>query len=210
MALAWTGILPSNAIACRSWASSSELFAEIGLTEGGTIERVSKPLYRIVLGILRTAESAVRRLIIAAARDIVVEYKPRRPASVGSQSLRARQRHRAKPSRSANAALVQIVRPAQALSPSLQKDAPGPEPRIHVFGEPDPRAPIFRLLGQQPPTAPAPPPVPDVEETVDDGTVNARPLIRRLLAITDALQDIPRQAHAARALAGPSQRRAPS
>ena len=57
-----------------------ELFAEIGLTEGGTIERVSKPLYRYVLGILRTAESAVRRLIIAAARDIVVEHKPRRPA----------------------------------------------------------------------------------------------------------------------------------
>ena len=58
------------------------LFARIGLSEGITIERVSKPVYREVLGILRTAESAVRRLIIAAARDIVVEYKPRRPASV--------------------------------------------------------------------------------------------------------------------------------
>ncbi len=58
------------------------LFARIGLTEGLTIERVSRPVYREVLGILRTAESAVRRLIIAAARDIVVEYKPRRPASV--------------------------------------------------------------------------------------------------------------------------------
>ena len=58
-----------------------KLFAEIGLTEGGTVERVSKPVYRYVLGILRTAESAVRRLIVAAARDIVVESKPRRPAS---------------------------------------------------------------------------------------------------------------------------------
>ncbi len=59
-----------------------ELFAKIGLTEGVTIERVPKPLYRDVLGILRTAESAVRRLIVAAARDIVVEPKPRRPVSV--------------------------------------------------------------------------------------------------------------------------------
>ena len=33
-----------------------------------------------------------------------------------------------------------------------------------------------------------------MEETVDDGTVDPGPLIRRLLAITDALQDIPRQA----------------
>ena len=59
----------------------AKLFAEIGLTEGGTVERVPKPVYRYVLGILRTAESAVRRLIFAAARDIVVEYKPRRPGS---------------------------------------------------------------------------------------------------------------------------------
>jgi hypothetical protein len=70
----------------------------------------------------------------------------------------------------------------------------GPEPRIHVFDEPDPRAPIFRLLGLHLPTAPAPPPVADVKEAVDDGTVDARHLVRRLFAIVDALQDIPRQA----------------
>ena len=33
-----------------------KLFAEIGLTEGGTVERVPKPVYRYVLGILRKAE----------------------------------------------------------------------------------------------------------------------------------------------------------
>ena len=46
-----------------------KLFAEIGLAEGGTVERLSKPLHRLILSQLRTAESAVRRLIIAAARD---------------------------------------------------------------------------------------------------------------------------------------------
>jgi hypothetical protein len=33
-----------------------------------------------------------------------------------------------------------------------------------------------------------------VKETIDDGTVDARHLVRRLLAAADALQDIPRHA----------------
>ena len=56
------------------------LFVMIGLTEGTTVERVPKSVYRYVLGILRTAESAVRRLIIVAARDIVVEPRKGGPA----------------------------------------------------------------------------------------------------------------------------------
>ena len=56
-----------------------ELFAEIGLTAGGMVEKVSRPVYRKVQRVLRSAESAVRRLIIASARDIVVEPSPRRP-----------------------------------------------------------------------------------------------------------------------------------
>jgi hypothetical protein len=169
-----------------------ELFAEIGLTEGGTVERVSKPLYRFVLGRLRTAESAVRRLIIVAARNIVVEPKPKRPASAGPKVPRKstgepRQRRKRRPS-------FGLFDPLKRFRRRFKKMRRGPEPRIRFFDEPDPRAPIFRLLGQHPPTAPVPPPVPDVEERVDDGTVDARHLIRRLLAITDALQDIPRQA----------------
>ena len=59
--------------------------------------------------------------------------------------------------------------------------------------------------------APAPvPAAPVVEEKVDDGTVNARPLIRRLLAVTDALRDIPRQAlRLARWQARPKEERRP-
>jgi hypothetical protein len=168
------------------------LFAKIGLAEGVTIERVSKPVYREVLSILRTAESAVRRLIIAAARDIVVEPKPKRPASTGSKVPRKstaepKQKRKRRP-------LFRLFDPLKRFRRRFKKMRRGPEPRIHVFDEPDPRAPIFRLLGMHPPSAPAPPPVPDADETVDDGTVDARHLIRRLLAITDALQDIPRQA----------------
>jgi hypothetical protein len=55
------------------------LFTLIGLAEGGMVERLSRPLYRKALGLLRSAESAVRRLIVVMARDIVVEPRPKRP-----------------------------------------------------------------------------------------------------------------------------------
>src|SRR5262245_63548120 len=61
------------------------LFAMIGLGEGGTVERLSWPLYRAVLRVLRPAESAVRRLIVVAARGIVVKLAPARPAPAGLQ-----------------------------------------------------------------------------------------------------------------------------
>ena len=54
------------------------LFAKIGLSEGASIDRIAKPLHRFILSRLRSAESAVRRLIVAAARDIVLmpeDYK---------------------------------------------------------------------------------------------------------------------------------------
>ncbi|MBL8908600.1 MAG: hypothetical protein JNM20_18155, partial [Rhizobiales bacterium] len=45
---------------------------------------------------------------------------------------------------------------------------------------------------------------------VDDGTVNAKPLIRRLMAVLDAVQDIPRHAlRLARWQARPKEERRP-
>ena len=82
------------------------LFAMIGLTETGAVERLSRPLYRAVLGVLRPAEAAVRRLIIVVARDIVVKPSPVRPAPDGACHLRQRPRPR----------VLSIVRPAPAVS----------------------------------------------------------------------------------------------
>ena len=59
------------------------LFALIGLAEGGMVERLSRPVYRKVLGHVKAAEAAVRRLIIVMARNIVVEPRPKRPAPKG-------------------------------------------------------------------------------------------------------------------------------
>jgi hypothetical protein len=190
----------------------AELFAEIGLTEGGTVERVPKPVHRYVLKILRSAESAVRRLIVAAARDIVVEYKPRRPAPAKpkpSNKDKSKADGEGKPKRK-RGFLFKLFDPLKRVGRRRVKKLRRPEPRIYVFDEPDPRAPIFRLLGQQPPTAPSPPPIPEETASADDGTVDARHLIRRLLAVADALQDIPRHAmRLARWQARPKEERRP-
>ena len=94
------------------------LFAEIGLTEGGTVERVSRPLYRIVLRILRTAESAVRRLIIVAARNIVVEPCPSVRRRQGAKApAKTKAKGKAKPN--ANAACCSSC----SIRPSVSKNS---------------------------------------------------------------------------------------
>jgi hypothetical protein len=183
------------------------LFVMIGLTEGGTVERLSKPLYREVLRVLRTAESAVRRLIFVAARNIVVEPPAQRTAQAERKSP-GKSKDQSKDNGNGQGegkrkrrVLFRLFDPPKRFRKVLGR-WPKPRqavPRVHFFPA-DPRAPIFRLFRQpQPepqPAAPAPPApvVQEADATVDDGTVNARHLCRRLFAIVDALEDIPRQA----------------
>ena len=69
----------------------------------------------------------------------------------------------------------------------------GAEPRVRIIDY-DPRIPEF-LRSQFLAPAPVPAaPVLEEDDTIDDNTVNAGYLIRRLMAIKDALEDIPRQA----------------
>ena len=58
------------------------LFAMLGL-DGTTVSRIPHPLHRAVLRVLRPAESAVRRLIVIAARGLVVKLAPSRPMPAG-------------------------------------------------------------------------------------------------------------------------------
>ena len=136
------------------------LFAMIGLTEGVTIERLSKPLYREVLQILRAAESAVRRLIVAAARDIVVEPRAQASGAGEAQSLqqdKGQADGEAKPKRKRGFLFNLFDPPNRSRKFSGRRHKrPKFEPRITVIDY-DPRIPLF-LRSQ----APAPAPV--VEE----------------------------------------------
>jgi len=48
-----------------------------------TVSRLPRPVYYAVLRVLRPAESAVRRLIVIAARGLVVKVAPSRPMPKG-------------------------------------------------------------------------------------------------------------------------------
>ncbi len=59
------------------------LFALLGLEGEADLGRIPNPLYRAVLLVLRPAESAVRRLIVIAAKGLVVKLAPSRPMPKG-------------------------------------------------------------------------------------------------------------------------------
>ena len=160
------------------------LCAEIGLTEGGTVERVPKPVHRYVLRILRTAESAVRRLIVAAARNIVVEPREPRPAKPRQKSSpkpKPKPDGEAKPRRKRRP-LFNLFDTLKRFGRRFRKKRRGPEPHVHSIES------FFRQKEAEIAAAQA------RQKVVDDGMVNAAPLIRRLMACADALTDIPGQA----------------
>jgi hypothetical protein len=193
------------------------LFAMIGLAEGGMVERLSWPLYRKVLGRVKAAEAAVRRLIIVAARNLKVEPRPKRPRPAGL--IRSRKgTFQSKDSGKTNSGERKSRPPSFPLcDPQRRSDwgrprrprrkkYNGPEPRVRVLDY-DPRIPWF-LRGPDPTHAPAP--VVEKKVAVKDGTVSAARLCRRLFALMRALMNIEREAKRyARFLAQPVEERRP-
>src|SRR3954454_16882183 len=61
------------------------LIAMVGLAAQGAEARLPPPLYHAALRVVRPAESAVRRLIVMAARGLVVKPHAPRPKPAGVQ-----------------------------------------------------------------------------------------------------------------------------
>lgn len=155
------------------------LFGMIGFDGKAVVARVSRPLHRAVLSVLRPAEAAVRRLIVMAARGIALKLQAPRPKCA----------QRIVPSAARQARVTfQLFDPRRALVVANRRRAAGTggEPRIRFIDVGfDPRIPLFR---------PAPRVEADEPQPQDDHTVDALPLCRRLAAIRAALDDLPRQA----------------
>ena len=103
------------------------LFAMLGLAGEATVSRIPQPLHRAVLRVLRPAESAMRRLIIIAARGLVVKLAPSRPMPMGQ--IIGKGGGRPRPS-------FQLFDPRKNFTELRQhrrKYAKHP-PRIHIFG----------------------------------------------------------------------------
>ena len=147
------------------------LFAMLGLDGSDAVSRIPPILHRTVLRVLRPAESAVRRLIIIAARGLVVKVAPSRPMPKGHKISKG-----GTPRTSFQ--LFDTRKNFAELRQHRRKFTRNP-PRIHVF-------PYDTLSPARPPIAdPVSPP---------DGLVNAARLTRRLQALKFALEDLPRQA----------------
>jgi hypothetical protein len=148
------------------------LFAMLGLEGDASVERIAPRLYRAVLRVLRPAESAVRRLIVMAARGVVVKVAPSRPMPKGLKIGK---------SSGTQLPAFQLFDSRKYFAELSQRRRKYPKnpPRIHVFPY-DSLRPV-----PQPVAAPAPPP---------DGLVNAERITRRLHALKLALEDLPRQA----------------
>ncbi len=155
------------------------LFAMLGLVPDDTVSRLPQPLHRAVLRVLRPAESAVRRLIVIAARGLVVKVAPSRPRPEGQQV---------------------IGKGGSAALPSFQlfdtrKDFPDLRQRRVKYAEASAAHPLLRrrFPGRQPcgqqlrPAASPAPPVPMAWSTRRASPAGSRPW--KL-----ALEDLPRQA----------------
>jgi hypothetical protein len=171
----------ARAIERNSEALKGILAALFAMLEQAGGARLPRPLHRAVLSVLRPVESAVRRLIVIAARGLAVKPKPSRPMP---QGLIGRGRR--------NRLAFRLFDPRKRFAPSRRETGPRAIPRIHIFGR-DPRvAALWSSLGTgtasapPPPAAPAPPP--------DDGLIDARRLSLRLQAVKLALENLPRQA----------------
>ncbi|MEX0955974.1 MAG: hypothetical protein WDZ83_12275 [Rhizobiaceae bacterium] len=151
------------------------LFALVGLPEGAAASTsLPRHLHAHARRVLRAAESAIRRLILIAAREVVVQ-----PAGEG---LRADL-----------AALCKGVEPAGAQTPIRIPAFPLLDPLRKYPFEPRRRASKFMpricVVGF---TEPAP--LPEKPDLLLDDPVDAAGLCRRLLSSRRALANLPREA----------------
>jgi hypothetical protein len=168
----WARAIERNSEALKGIVET--LFAMLELVGTDMAARIPQPLHRAVLRVLRPAESAMRRLIVIAARGVVVKL-------AASQSMRAgpiigKGGGNSRPS-------FQLFDPRKNFALPHRRTFARIAPRIHIFGS-DPR--VAALWAAPRPVAEPPPP--------PDGLVNAQRLSRRLHALNFALEDLPRQA----------------
>jgi hypothetical protein len=163
----WARAIERNSIALRGIVEA--LFTMLGLAGEATVEFLPASVYRAVLRVLGPAESAVRRLVVIAARGLVVKASPSLPMPKLPIGRGDGSRPRFK-----------LFDPVKGFALPKERTSPVVLPRIHVFAY-DPR--VAALWAARTP-ATAPP----------DDTARTQRLVRRLQAIKSALDDLPRQA----------------
>lgn len=151
------------------------LFALLGLDGTDAASRIPRSLHSAVLAVLRPAESAVRRLIVVVARDVVVKLAPSRPMPRGKVIGKGG---------GSSTPSFQIFDPPRRVKHTPYRKGRRIIPRVRILDGYDPR--VAALFPKPRPVIVAPPP--------PDGLAGATRLHRRLIALKSALEDLPRQA----------------
>jgi hypothetical protein len=144
------------------------LFAMAGLGEGQSVETLPRHLRNHVLRILRPAESAVRRLVMIDARDLVVVVVPARRAPATTTTTTGES--------VPTAPSLPLLDPLKTFACRPPRRRPKSFPRITFIGLTEPT------------------PIPDDWFPSPDDPVDATGLCRRLTALKRALDDLPGQA----------------
>jgi hypothetical protein len=111
-----------RAIERNSEALKTIVTALVAMLGDATVERLPRELHRAVLSILRPAESALRRLIVIAARGLVAKPAPARPMPKGL-IIRS----------GGNRLSFQLFDRRKRFASRRHRSGPPALPRIHVF-----------------------------------------------------------------------------
>ena len=145
----------------------AELFAMARIVEGGTSFALPRHLYNAIMLILRPAESAIRRLVIIAARGLVLKTRASRSTAAGLASFSGAALTRTP--------VFRLIDPLKQFGPGVCDQEIDPVSFFHPADDLDPE-----LAWQRAQFADAP--------------VDATLLFNRLRAMRLALNDLPRQA----------------
>jgi hypothetical protein len=155
------------------------LFAMLGLVEGAVIERILRALHTEIMSVLRCAEAAVRRLIVAAARGMPVKPHVPRPGPKGNIEKKENSSRKRNPA-------FQL----EDTRPPMQRQEPQRKFNFNTIAPADITPEFNRAFEKHRRKLMAEPKPPPVR----DGKVNAASLIARLQAIAFALGDLNHQA----------------
>ncbi len=181
----WTLAIERNqAILLRNVAW---LFTWLKLEVGGSLETLPRIQQRTILFVLRPSESACRRLIVMGA---LLWGMTAAPLLERVRSIRQSERKGAveRPARPLSPAFRLIdLRQSFDLFPDRPKYAPGPGPRVTVFGSDDPvfdRSDLYAYQAR----------LERLKNSRSGEVVGAAGLCRRMNALIAALEDLPAQA----------------
>jgi hypothetical protein len=145
----------------------AEVFALLGLVAGGTVDRLPRGLYLAAERLLRPAESALRRLIVIAARGLVVKPAAKRPIPKGLVIL----------STGAKAMSFRLFDTRKTFDFDVTENPFFVKVRTYESNPFNPFSSFYQSRPEEP-----------------EGDLNAMQLCRRLAAVAHALETLPRQA----------------